>query len=257
MESLARGDSPLHHLHPGIKLIATVSFILAVVSHPPDAVTPLFPYLALLLLIWAMAAIPSRPLLRKLRLATPFALTLGLFNPLLDTTPFPLTPDWTIRHGWLTLAAIVLKLHLTLGASLLLMATTRLGDLTGVAARLGLSSPLLATLTLLYRYLFLLADEAASMRRSIRLRTLHDRPFSWRIAGALLGQLLLRSRQRAQRLHLAMLARGFTGRLPALPLPPLRGRDLFYGGIWIGLLLGLRYADPVQHLGNMLLGSGP
>ncbi|MBF0426445.1 MAG: cobalt ECF transporter T component CbiQ [Magnetococcales bacterium] len=248
--------SLLGRLHPGVKSLSTFGWVVVVASHPPDAVTPLLPHGALLLLVWSMAGVPGRPLLRQLLPAAPFVLTVALFQPLFDTAPVLLWDDMSLRHGWLVALAMILRLYLVLAAVFLLVATTRPGELTAVAARLGVSPALLATLSLLYRYLFLLADEITRMRRAVRLRLGQDRPLPWHVAAALIGQLLLRCRQRAEHVDLAMRARGFTGRLPLAPLPRVRAWEYAAGMLWFGVVIGCRLTDPMQHLGMWLLGIG-
>ena len=69
---------------------------------------------------------------------------------------------------------------------------------------------LLTTIALMYRYLFVLIEEAERMQRARTSRTLRARrAHAWRSTAALAGQLFLRSTERAERIYAAMCARGW------------------------------------------------
>jgi cobalt/nickel transport system permease protein len=79
-----------------------------------------------------------------------------------------------------------------------------------VLRRLRLPKLLVTTLALMYRYLFLLTDEAQRMQRARAARTFRvDRARSWRAAATMVAQLFVRSTERAERIYAAMLARGW------------------------------------------------
>jgi cobalt/nickel transport system permease protein len=111
-------------------------------------------------------------------------------------------------------------------------------------------------LSFTYRYLFVLADEAVRMVRAHALRS-PDRPQpALRVAGSLLGLLLLRTLDRARRVHAAMLCRGFDGELRRLERARLRGRDLAFAAIWCGFFALARTYDLPRLLGALVTSSG-
>ncbi len=106
--------------------------------------------------------------------------------------------------------------------------------------RLGVPRAFVVQLLFLHRYLFVLTAEAARMSRARALRNPERRRPSLRTFGSMMGHLLLRTTARAQRIHRAMLCRGFTGRLPTLAQPRFGGGDLLLTAGWIGLFVVLR-----------------
>ena len=117
------------------------------------------------------------------------------------------------------MASILIRCALTVSTGLILVASTGFNPLCEGLTRLGLPQVFTTQLMLLHRYAVVLADEAARMSLARELRAC-GRAIPLAIYGPLLGHLLLRALQRAQRLHQAMLSRGFDGRLHRTDLRP-------------------------------------
>ena len=99
----------------------------------------------------------------------------------------------------------------------LLVNVTSFGALLAGASALGVPDVLVQTTALVYRYLSVLRERAGAMVASAQARGWSRRtPDRIRVAGAMLGVLLVRSLDRGERVHRSMLARGYTGRLPSL-----------------------------------------
>jgi len=99
---------------------------------------------------------------------------------------------------------------LSLATMVLLAATTPFADLLAVLRRLRVPRLLVTTIALMYRYLFVLADEAQRLRRARQSRTFTaSRRHAWRSLATVVGQLFVRATARAERIYAAMVARGY------------------------------------------------
>lgn len=254
LDDWAARDTPLTRLDPRAKLLTTAVFVLVVVSFERHAVAALLPLAVFPVTLAVLGHIPAAPILRRLALAAPFAVMVGLFNPWLDRTPVLLAGDTTLAAGWFSFASILLRFALTVGAGLLLVAGTGMFALCAALARLGLPRVLTLQLLFLYRYVFVLGDEAARMATARQLRGNGRRP-TLRSQGPLLGHLLLRAVDRAQRIHQAMQARGFDGELHGLRTLHWRARDTAFLIGWVGAFVVLRSFDLPQWLGRTLLAA--
>lgn len=249
----AERDTWLHRLDPRAKILAVVAFIVTVVSFDRYAVTAMLPLALFPLALAAAGHIPLGAIMRRVLLASPFALMVGVFNPWFDTQSVALAGGWHIGAGWLSLASIMIRFVLTVASALLLVAATGMEPLCQGLRALGVPQAMTQQLLLLQRYTQVLAAEAARMQLAYVLRggTLRAVPLAqW---ASLLGHLLLRALQRAQRIHQAMLSRGFTGTLL------VQGR-YFWRSCDILFLLGCsafftitRWIDWPQALGAALL----
>jgi len=253
LESLAAQTSALSALDARAKLLVTLAFILTVVSFDRYAVAALLPLTLFPLAMAALGHIPLRLIGRSVVLAAPFAAMVGAFNPLFDTQVVLRVAGVGISGGWLSFTSILLRFLLTVSAALLLVAGTGFTPLCEGLRRLGVPQVLTTQLLLLHRYGSVLAGEAARMSLARELRA-NGRALPLKEWGALLGHLLLRALQRAQRIHQAMLARGFDGQLPGSATLVWQRHDTLL--VLICLLgFGLaRWVDIPHGLGTLVLG---
>jgi cobalt/nickel transport system permease protein len=222
-------DSRVHRLDAREKLIATLAFVLAVAVTPPGA-WPVFALLLLLVLglIW-VAHIPLVVALRRSLVAIPFSLVVALSIPFttagkplyrfhLFSWPFTITDE-----GLITFWGVVIRAWLSVLVVGLLIATTHLVELLGAMRSMGLPKVMVSVISFMYRYIFVLVDEAMrlSMARDSRSADPDGRgggTLVWRakVLGGMVGTLFLRSYERSERVYAAMLSRGFTGEIHAV-----------------------------------------
>jgi len=178
----------------------------------------------------------------------------GIFNPLLDHQPLMQLGPVVISGGWISFFSILLRFSLTVSAVLLLIATTGFNAVCMAMAKLGMPRIFAVQLLMLYRYIFVLIDEGIRIHQARALRSFGKRGLSMKTFSHLVGQLLLRTLDRAQRIHLAMLCRGFDGTIRIQRSLAVTTKDCFFlTGCCIILVL-LRYFDLPLLLGKLLTG---
>ena len=189
----------------------------------------------------------------KILLAMPFALMVGLFNPLFDTVPRLEVTGISVSGGWLSLVSILIRAALTVAAALILIAVLGIYRLCAGLDRLGVPRVLTTQLLVMYRYTAVLSGELGRMSLARELRSTSSRAMSLAVYGALLGHLLLRTLERAQRIHQAMLARG-GGPLPIRHAGAWQFRDTVFLLLVAGAFLLIRSTDLAGGLGRLLVG---
>ncbi|PLX92093.1 MAG: cobalt ECF transporter T component CbiQ [Desulfuromonas sp.] len=252
LDALAGDDTPLHRLDPRAKLVTTLVFVLMVVSFDRYALSALIPFALFPILLIARGRLPAGFLLRKLLLAAPFAFFVGIFNPFLDREIMLHLGAWGISGGWVSFASILLRFALTVLAALILIATTSFSGVCMALERLGAPRAFALQLLFLYRYLFVLVDEATRLVRARALRSFRGRGLGMQTFGHLIGQLLLRTLARARRIHLAMLCRGFDGEIRMLRSSRIAMAELFFVAGWSGYFLLCRFINLPQLFGTLL-----
>lgn len=210
MDELGRMDTPVHRIEARSKAVTTFFFIIIVMSFPRYEVSALMPFFFYPLVLVSLGRIPPGLIFRKILIAAPFAIVIGIFNPFFDRQVAIVIGPFVISGGWLSFASIILRFVLTVGAALTLVACTGMYRLCAALERLGLPRVFVVQLLLLYRYLFVIADEGGKMMRSFALRSASPGSLRLRVYGSLAGHLLLRSMARAQRVYCAMVSRGFS-----------------------------------------------
>ena len=191
-------DSRIHRLPAALKLAVALAIVIVTVVLPVgrwDA----FSVIALLLIAVAAASrVPGRFILRRLVTLEPLALGvagLAMFQP----------------HGGRIFVTMLAKTTLCLLTMILLSSTTPFSALLEVMKRARVPDILVSILALMYRYLFVLVDEAQRMRRARASRTFRPgRWWRWRALATVIGQLFVRSTERAERIYAAMIARGWS-----------------------------------------------
>lgn len=254
LDLLAYRDTAVHRLDPRAKLLTTVIFIVTVVSYDKYAIAALLPYMLFPLSLVIVADLPAGYLARKLLLVAPFAFFIGLFNPLLDHRVVLQLGDLTVTGGWVSFISIMLRFTLTISAALILIATTSFHGICYALERFYAPRVFVLQLLFLYRYLFVLIDQGIRLVRARSLRSFRGRGLGLKSFAPLIGQLLLRTMDRAQRIHLAMLCRGFTGEIHLGRPLKIGVPEVTYTLGWSCLFLLFRFVNLPQVIGTWATG---
>jgi cobalt/nickel transport system permease protein len=257
MDELGRLDTPAHRLDARAKAVVTLAFIVIVMSFPRYELSALTPFIIYPVALLTVGRIPLRHISKKILIAAPFALVVGMFNPFLDREPVASLGPLMISGGWVSFASIMFRFVLTVGAALSLVACTGMHRLGAGLKQLGVPRVFVMQLLFLYRYLFVAADEALKMKRGVELRSGGARSLRLRVYGSLVGHLLLRSMDRAERVYRAMVARGFDGEVRPMHPSSFRPTDgLFIAGC-LAFFLAARTRNLANGLGLLLTGISP
>lgn len=253
MDSLAYGESFVHGLDARTKIIATLCFVIVTVSYPKYEVAALLPLAFYPVLLIAASGVSAMYITRKLVLLSPFALMIGLFNPLLDRAPIVDAFGIEISGGWVSFASIMLKFALTASAALLLIATTSFPAIGEAMYRLRVPRLFVAQLMFVYRYIFVLIEEAMRMVRGRRLRSFSSERLTMRQFTGLAGVLFIRTYERAERVYEAMLARNYSGTMSTLEGASMRAADWAFLAIVIAALVMIRIFGAAATIGGAIL----
>ncbi len=210
------GHSPLHRAEPHLKILGLLAFVLVVVATPREWFLAYAGYLALLLGVIAVSRVPFGYLLPRLVVELPFVV-FAVLLPFIAHGPQVQVLGMSLSEPGL-LAAWGLLAKGTLGvlASLTLAATTEPDDVLRGLQRLRLPDLLVQIMGFMIRYLDVVTGDLKRMLTAMRSRGCDPRsPRQWPALAKALGALFVRSYERGERVHLAMLSRGYTGRLPS------------------------------------------
>ena len=253
LDTLASGKTPLHRLDPRIKVLTTALFIVCVVSFDKYAIAAMLPFAVFLTVIMELGGVPPTYLINKLLITSPFAIMVGIFNPFFDQQIMLQLGPIGVSGGWLSFFSILLRFSLTVSATLILIATTGFNSVCMALERLGIPKIFAVQLLLLYRYIFVLIAEGQRMYQARALRSFQRRRMDIKTFSYFIGQLLLRTIDRGQRIHLAMLCRGFDGTIRTRQNLRCTPYDILVLLICAILLIGMRRYDTASLLGQFFL----
>lgn len=209
------GHSPVHRLPAHCKVVALLLFVLCVVATPATAYPAFAAYAVLLGAVVALSRVPPAFLAARMVVETPFVV-FALLMPFIATGPQTEVLGLALSERGLE-AGVALLCKGTLGvvASLLLAATTEARDILAGLERLRLPGQLVEIMGFMIRYLDVATAELGRMRTARESRGFRARGLrAWPVVARSGGALFIRSYERGERVHLAMLSRGYTGTLP-------------------------------------------
>ena len=253
MDELAARSSPIHTLHPLVKLIATIAYIVVTLSFDKYDLGGLVPMVLWPILLFQISGIDVKSCFFKLRIVLPLVMAVGLFNPFFDKTVVLKLGNLAVTGGSLSMLTLMLKGLFCLMASFLLMATTPIDNLCAALRQLHVPKMLVTLLLLTYRYVGVMTEELAVMTDAYHLRAPGQKGIHISAWGSFLGQLLLRSMDRAQELYSSMLLRGYHQHFHYADIKPFRKRDALYMIVCIAVFLLLRTVKVAELLGGTIV----
>jgi cobalt/nickel transport system permease protein len=210
LERHSAGTGPLHNLDARVKLVGAVAFVVAIVATPVGAWRALGAEGIMLAFLIGLSGVAIRELLRRW----------VVFFVLVGFVAIMVAPAHPARVSYglgVVAATILLKNSLALFTIVVLASVTPFPRLLGALRKLGVPPVLVTTLQFMDRYRHVLTDELGRMARARRARTFDRRSaLPWTLLSGLIGILFLKTFERAERVHNAMIARGWTGELHSL-----------------------------------------
>jgi cobalt/nickel transport system permease protein len=243
LEQLSNGKTCVHKLNSTVKLWVTMFFIVTVASFDRYALGRLVPYVFYPTLMMALSETPYSMLLKRFLIALPFCLFAGIANVIFDRAPAFTIGAVTIGCGTLSLLTLLFKTYLCVMAVLLLISVTPLAEIKDAMRRLRIPGIFVAMFEMTYRYVGVLFAEAYSMHTAYILRSAGLRGIAIRDMGGFVGQLLLRSVDRADRVYSAMKCRGYAMNTAPRDGRNINGRDVVFCVAACSLCAAFRVID--------------
>lgn len=252
IDELVKRASPIHRLHPTCKLLLTVCYIVTVMSFPKYDLSGLVSMVLYPTLMFQIAGISMRSCFYKLRMILPLVCAVGLADLFLDQEPLILLDGFVITGGMVSMVTLLLKGLFALMASFLLMATTSIDALCAALRRLHMPGLITTLILLAYRYIGTMMEEASIMTQAYKLRAPQQKGIHFSAWGSFLGQLLLRSMDRAEELFNSMLLRGYQENFYYSDTFLCRPSHVICTVCCVGGMLCLRRFDVASTLGDFL-----
>ena len=235
-----------------MKLVSAFCFIVLVVSFDRTAFGRLVPFVFYVVVLMALSETPWLPVLKRAALALPFVLLAGLSNIIFDRAAAFQMAGITVSAGTLSFFTLIFRSFLCVSAVLLLVAVTPLSDLTGQLRRLRVPKLLVMLFEMTYRYIGVLLGEAGAMVTAYMLRSTERKGLQMRHMGSFVGQLFIRSFDRAERVYAAMSCRGYGETDGRQARRPLAAGDYMYLAAICLPFLALRFVDVTALFGRLV-----
>ncbi len=211
------GHTALHRLAPEVKLAGAFAFVAAVAVTPRQAVWAFGAYATVLLALLAAGGFRPRFVAARMLAVLPFVLFALALPFVAGGERVEVLGLSVSQDGLWGMWNILAKATLGITASILLAGTTDVPDMLRGMGRLRVPAVFTAIAGFMVRYLVVIAGELRRMRVAMTARG-YDPRWLWQVRpiASSAGALFIRSYERGERVHGAMLARGYTGTMPNL-----------------------------------------
>ncbi|MBW1634737.1 MAG: cobalt ECF transporter T component CbiQ [Deltaproteobacteria bacterium] len=240
-EQFAEGDSLLHKRDPKAKIIASAIFITAAALTRSSTAAAMF--LAFAAILCALTGLPLRPILKRLLAVNSFTFFLWItLPPTYGGNEFITLGPLSLSVEGIRLAALItLKTNAVVLAIIALLGTSRIANTGHALETLHLPQGLCFIMLFSYRYIFVIYQEYQRLVRAARLRCFKPATniHTYRTFGYLFGMTLVKSWNRASRVHQAMILRGFDGHLIPLSQDRYRRSDTLFLLVILTLTLSI------------------
>ncbi len=240
-EQFSTGNSFVHSLDPRVKIIVAIFFSVVVAVSSNFA--SLLPALALSLFLIILGKLSFKKVLYRLLLVNRLILFLWLFLPFTykGEALFKIGPLVGTAEGVLYASQITVKCNAILLAMIALLSTTSVFTLGHAMGQLCFPDKIIHLFLFTYRYIHVISQEYYRLINAMKMRGFIPRTnlHTYRSYAYLVGMLLVRSYDRAERIHKAMICRGFNGKYHTLSRFSVKMGDILYLSVMLAAILGL------------------
>lgn len=228
LEQLSNKNTVIHRIHPFVKMIATIVYIVCLLMKNRYNLPGLAPFLFYPVIVMSLAEIPYRVILKRTLVTLPFVIFAGISNLIFDRERVILISGVVVTTGVLSFCVLIVRTILSVSAILILVATTKFQDLTRQLNRIHIPMVIVNLIEMIYRYISVLVEEASIMLTAYRLRNPKYKYPHIKHMGTFVGHLFLRSMDRAERVYHAMKCRGYGNKRIQYSKNKIQLKDIFY-----------------------------
>lgn len=248
-------DSTIHRMNPLLKLILAVSFILITVSFGKYDLSGLIPMIIFPVTAYRISGVSIRTCIRRMKYILPFILAVGIFNPFFDKNVLFTAGNIRVTGGFVSMVTLMIKGFYCILASYLLTAVTPVEDICISLRKTGFPKILTDLILMTYRYISMFLNEVGIMTESYSLRSPGSNGIKFSAWGSFLGQLILRSMDRSEKIYESMNLRGFSGDFHHEALWKTDAKSLAMTSVFILMMLTMRYLNVSGIIGRILMNG--
>ena len=253
LDDLAKKNTPIHALHPLVKLLTTVIYLAVVMSFDRYEISNLLPFIFFPLFVTLFAELPLMPIVHRLLVVLPLIIGIGILNPIIDNHTVTILGA-NFSRGWITFLSLSIKCILSVTVGIILIATTGIDRLAVAMRMLKIPKIFVLQLLLTYRYITVLMEEFLRMSQAYSLRAPEQKGISKHNWGSFAGQLILKTFDRADRVYQAMLLRGFSMEYNVGRIEKANFKDFAYLTGWCLFFVIARIYNLSLFLDSLILG---
>lgn len=193
----------IHKIDSSIKIIVTIIYVIKVLSIKQFIISDIISIVLYPLILFKFGKVPVKFILKKVLFIVPLILGLSVINLIID---------FSYSEIYFSVL-LIFKCIFTLVGALLLMVTTGINNLAFGLKKLKIPNILIMQILMLHRYIILMMEECYRVKSAYELRTLGEKSMTMKDYGRIIGQMLLKTIDKSEKVYEAMKLRGFDGDL--------------------------------------------
>ena len=193
----------IHKIDSSIKIIVTIIYVIKVLSIKQFIISDITSIVLYPLILFKFGKVPVKFILKKVLFILPLILGFSVINLIID---------FSYSEIYFSVL-LIFKCIFTLIGALLLMVTTGINNLAFGLKKLKIPNILIMQILMLHRYIILMMEECYRVKSAYELRTLGEKSMTMKDYGQIVGQMLLKTIDRSEKVYEAMKLRGFDGDL--------------------------------------------
>ena len=253
LQNAADGDGWVNRIHPLVKLLLTILYISLVVSFDKYNFQGVLSFAIYPFAIFVIGELPVKDALHRLRIVLPVVCIVGIFNPFFDQEIVMKIGELGISGGVVSMLSLMVKGILTVLAAYILVATTTIEKICYALGLLHVPKIIITQILLIYRYITLLLTEAKRVTQAYALRAPGQKGIHFSAWGSLVGQLLIRSMDRADTVYESMCLRGYQGEFTISQKEKCKGKDVLFLCIWLVIFVAFRMLPVFELVGSLFV----
>lgn len=232
-------------------LLSVLLFLVLMLSLPLTSIGSILWFGIFPMIACSWLGVSFSRIFRQSLIILPLVALIGIFNPIFDKVPVLTVGNIVVTSGWITFVSLLIRGLYAFQGVLIIISYSGFTGLCSGMRKLHVPAFLTTQLLMVYRYLTVLLQEALTMKRAREARGYGKNAFPMKMWGEFVGQLFIRSVDRATRISAAMKARGFNGEIPDFSTADRKWNksDSLFLGVMAVILCVLRFIPPERLLG--------
>lgn len=254
VDQAASENKWINRIHPLSKLLVTLVYIVILVSYEKYNIIGLMGMCLYPIVITIIGEIPMLESIKRVRVMLLLVCIIGIANPIFDRVEIGRVGGIIVTSGMISMLTLILKGVLAVLAAYLLIVTTTIEKICFALRMLHLPKAFVTLILLIYRYLTVLLKEVGRMTQAYHLRAPKQKGIQISAWGTFVGQLLLRTIDRAQIVYESMLLRGYHGDFAGSQVEKIDTGSILYAVFFLAMIVTLRAVPIFAVVGK--LGTG-
>lgn len=254
LDELVERNTFLSEIHPVVKLIVTLCYIILLVSFPKYNLTGVLGMILYLVFAMELGEISVKLVIKQLKILFGILFLVGISNPFFDRTVITHWGSIAVTGGMISCVTLYLKGIFALIASYILIASTGMEQICYALQILRMPKILTTVIMLIYRYVLLFLKEVDRISLAHSMRAPKQKGIGFRAWGSLAGAMLLRSVDRSEQVYESMTLRGFRGTFHLKGKEKIQmKRSIVYFLVMTGIIIAFRMVPVLELAGGLIV----